>query len=118
MSNIIYHQTIMPIILFDAKYSYSSNNDVNYSINPFSPFIYPHNYLFETRTTMMKIIKRKTSVKFRALTCNMCMSHNFETRPGLMTESRVRWVDPGQPKKTQHSDHETYNDFSVALRAK
>jgi len=29
--------------------------------------------------------------------------HSFETRPGgqpsLMTGSRVRWVDPGQPKK-------------------
>jgi hypothetical protein len=31
------------------------------------------------------------------------LDHSFETRPGgrpgLMTGLRVRWVDPGQPKK-------------------
>jgi len=41
--------------------------------------------------------------------------HSFETqpggRPGLMIESRVRWIDPGQPKKNNYntlSDRKIY----------
>ena len=30
---------------------------------------------------------------------NMYLWHGFETRPGQVIGSRVRWVDPGQPKK-------------------
>uniref|UniRef100_A0A2K1Z9V5 Uncharacterized protein n=1 Tax=Populus trichocarpa TaxID=3694 RepID=A0A2K1Z9V5_POPTR len=42
-------------------------------------------------------------------------SHSFKTqpgdRPGLMIASRVRWVDPGQPKKNNYntlSDRKIY----------
>jgi len=67
---------------------------------------------------------------------NMMARHSFETRPGgrpgLMTVSRVRWVDPGQPKKKKPASRRgiefksgpwmfkknQYIDFSVALRAK
>ena len=35
--------------------------------------------------------------------------HSFETRPGQVIRSRVRWVDPGQPKKTKKKHITSYN---------
>jgi hypothetical protein len=40
-------------------------------------------------------------------------NHSFETqldgRPGLMIRSRVRWVDPGQPKKKSRSETRVFD---------
>ena len=34
-----------------------------------------------------------------------CSYHSFEIRPGQVIGSRVRWVDPGQPKKKKTADN-------------
>jgi hypothetical protein len=34
-----------------------------------------------------------------------CSYHSFETRPGQVIGSRVRWVDPDQPKKKKTADN-------------
>jgi hypothetical protein len=55
-------------------------------------------------TTEIEKIKRGASLEKR---CWFSPNHSFETRPGgrpgLMIGSRVRWVDPGQPKKKRIS---------------
>jgi len=50
-------------------------------------------------------------------------SHSFETqpgdRPGLMIASRVRWVDPGQPKKNNYntlSDRKIYYLITLCFK--
>ena len=54
--------------------------------------------------------------KFISLLMEMCewleiswYGHNFETRPSQVIGSRVRWVDPGQPKKREHNFKPTHS---------
>jgi len=50
---------------------------------------------------------------------NMYLGHSFETRPGhrpgQVIGSRVRWVDPGQPKKKKTYKKKHITSYNATL---
>ena len=46
---------------------------------------------------------------------NMYLWHGFETRPGQVIGSRVRWVDPGQPKKKKTYKKKHITSYNATL---
>ena len=96
-------------------------NFFNWGVAPDITAALKINLEYEKRKDIWHLVLLRKNILFKESPTSIMITrnHSFETRPGhwlgLVTGSRVRWVDPGQQKKIQayHLENENILDQQI-----